>query len=116
MPSSHDRCPTCNGSGFIARGDQRYPCPTCSPSSGASGPYLAADPDESSALRIARSAAYGFGLVQQSAHRPRGSREKAEAWHGKVLARFGQGFSSRNRWFQWACILDRRLGRDPVLH
>ena len=63
MTSSDDRCPTCNGSGLIARSDQRYPCPTCSPSD-ASWPYLAADePDDSSALRMARSAAYGLGAA-----------------------------------------------------
>jgi ribosomal protein S27AE len=63
MTSSGDRCPTCDGSGFVARGDQRYPCPTCSPSSSASGPYLAADPDDRSALHIARSAACGLGAA-----------------------------------------------------
>jgi hypothetical protein len=63
MPSSDDRCPTCDGSGFVARSDQRYPCPTCSPMSDASGPYLAADPDESGAVRVARLAAYGLGAA-----------------------------------------------------
>jgi hypothetical protein len=64
MTSSDDQCPTCGGSGFVIRNDQRYPCPTCSPASGASGPYLAADkPNDSSALRIARSAAYGLGAA-----------------------------------------------------
>jgi hypothetical protein len=61
MSSSDDRCPTCDGSGFVARSDQRYPCPTCSSTSDASGPYLAADPDES--VHIARSAAYGLGAA-----------------------------------------------------
>ena len=63
MPSSDDRCPTCDGSGFVARNDQRYPCPTCSPTGDVSGPCLAAVPDESSALSIARSAAHGLGLA-----------------------------------------------------
>jgi len=64
MTLSDDRCPTCDGSGFVVRNDQRYPCPTCSAGSAASGPYLAADnPDHSSALRIARSAAYVIGAA-----------------------------------------------------
>jgi hypothetical protein len=63
MPSSDDRCPTCDGSGFVARSDRRYPCPTCSPTSDASGPYLAADPAKGSAVHIARSAAYGLGAA-----------------------------------------------------
>jgi hypothetical protein len=63
MPSSDDRCPTCDGSGFVARGDQSYPCPTCSPTSNAGGPYLAADPDQSNALSVVRSAAYGLGTA-----------------------------------------------------
>jgi len=60
MTLSDDRCPTCDGSGFVVRNDQRYPCPTCSAGSAASGPYLA---DHSSALRIARSAAYVIGAA-----------------------------------------------------
>jgi len=64
MILSDDRCPTCDGSGFVVRSDQRYPCPTCSAGSAASGPYLAAgNPDRSSALRIARSAAYVIGAA-----------------------------------------------------
>ena len=64
MTSNDDRCPTCDGSGFVVRNDQRYLCPTCSPTSDASRPYLAADnPDRSSALRIARSAAYVMGAA-----------------------------------------------------
>jgi hypothetical protein len=63
MPSSDDQCPTCDGSGVVARGNQRYPCPTCSTASDASGPYLAADPRESRAIHIARSAAYGLGAA-----------------------------------------------------
>ena len=63
MPSSDDRCPTCDGSGFVARSDQHYACPTCSPTSDAGGPYLAADPDQSNALSVARSAAYGLGAA-----------------------------------------------------
>jgi hypothetical protein len=64
MPSSDDRCPTCDGSGFVTRGDQRYPCPTCSPTSDAGGPYLAADdPLHSNALWITRSAAYVLGAA-----------------------------------------------------
>jgi hypothetical protein len=64
MPSSDDRCPTCDGSGFVARNDQRYPCPTCSSASDANGPYLADDEyDKSSAVHIARSAMYGIGAA-----------------------------------------------------
>jgi hypothetical protein len=63
MPSNDDQCPTCDGSGFVARGDQRYPCPTCSPTSDAGGPYLAADPDQSNALSVVRSVAYGLGAA-----------------------------------------------------
>lgn len=55
MTSSNERCPTCDGTGFVARHDQRYPCPTCSPSSDGGGPYFAADdPEQSRARRIAR--------------------------------------------------------------
>jgi hypothetical protein len=57
-------CPTCDGSGFVRRNNQRYSCPTCSPKSDASGPYLAADaPDGGSVLRITRSAAYVMGAA-----------------------------------------------------
>ena len=64
MTSSEERCPTCDGSGSVARNNQRYSCPTCSPKSDASGPYLAGDaPDRGSALRIARSAAYVMGAA-----------------------------------------------------
>jgi hypothetical protein len=64
MTSSDDRCPTCDGSGFVVRNDRRYPCPTCSPTSDGSRPYLAAgDADRSNALRITRWAAYVIGAA-----------------------------------------------------
>jgi len=62
MISTEERCPTCDGSGFVARNDQRFSCPTCSPRSDVGGPYLIPnDPHHSSALHIARSAAYVVG-------------------------------------------------------
>jgi len=65
MTSSDHRCPTCDGSGFVTRNDQRYPCPTCTPTTDIGRPYLTADePDPSSGpLQIARSVAYGFGAA-----------------------------------------------------
>ena len=64
MTASEERCPTCDGNSFVARDGQRYACPTCSPRSDGGGPYLEADdPDQGSALRIARSAAYVMGAV-----------------------------------------------------
>jgi DnaJ-class molecular chaperone len=59
-----ERCPTCDGTGSIARDNQQYPCPTCSPSSEESVPYLAPnDSHDSSALRLARTAAYVVGVA-----------------------------------------------------
>ena len=64
MPSSDDRCPTCDGSGFVARNEQQYPCPTCTPATDIGRPYLTADePDPTSPLHIARSVAYGLGAA-----------------------------------------------------
>jgi hypothetical protein len=64
MTLSEERCPTCDGSGFVERNNQRAPCPTCSHASNSTTPYLAPDaPYESSALRIVRSAAYLVGAV-----------------------------------------------------
>jgi hypothetical protein len=61
---SEVRCPTCDGSGFVARNDQRFPCPTCSPRTSASAPYLAANErEDGSALRIMRLAAYVVGAA-----------------------------------------------------
>jgi hypothetical protein len=64
MISTEERCPTCEGSGFVARNDQRLSCPTFSPKSDVSGPYLSLSPNDlhhGSALHIARSAAYVVG-------------------------------------------------------
>jgi hypothetical protein len=64
MTSSEERCPTCDGTGFVTRDDQRYPCPTCSPRSDVGGPHLTAEGrDQSNALRIARAAAYLMGAA-----------------------------------------------------
>ena len=66
MSSSEERCPTCDGSGFLVRGDQRYPCPTCSLAKDTGAPYLAPAPhrpDDVDALGIVRSAAYVVGAV-----------------------------------------------------
>jgi len=64
MPSSDDRCPTCDGSGSVTRNDQQYPCPTCSPTTDIGRPYLTAEePGPSSPFRIARSVAYGLGVA-----------------------------------------------------
>jgi hypothetical protein len=61
---SEVRCPTCDGSGFVARNDQRFPCPTCSPTGGVSAPYLAPNEREDGvALRIFRRAAYAVGAA-----------------------------------------------------
>jgi DnaJ-class molecular chaperone len=63
MTSSDDRCPTCDGSGFVARNDQQYPCPTCSLATDTGKPHLTAEPDGSGTLHIARSVAYGLGAA-----------------------------------------------------
>jgi hypothetical protein len=64
MTQSEERCPTCDGSGFVARNNQRAPCPTCSQASNTTTPYLAPDaPYESSVLRIVHSAAYLVGAT-----------------------------------------------------
>jgi hypothetical protein len=64
MTLSEERCPTCDGSGFVARNNQRAPCPTCSQASNTTTPYLATGaPYDSSALRIVRSAAYLVGAA-----------------------------------------------------
>ena len=65
MTLSEERCPTCDGSGVVSRGDQRFACPTCSPTTNGRGPYLTpADfHDQSNALRIVRWAAYLVGAV-----------------------------------------------------
>jgi hypothetical protein len=63
MTLSEERCPTCDGSGFVSR-DERFACPTCSPTSNVSAPYVVADnPDQSNALRIMRWAAYLVGAA-----------------------------------------------------
>src|SRR5262245_2605227 len=64
MPSSDDQCPTCDGSGFVVRNEQQYPCPTCSPTTDIGRPYLTADETApSSPFHIARSVAYGLGAA-----------------------------------------------------
>ena len=64
MSLSIERCPTCDGSGFIARNDHRTACPTCSPTSNESAPYVAPDDhSQSSTLRILRSAAWLVGAA-----------------------------------------------------
>jgi hypothetical protein len=64
MTSSEERCPTCDGTGFVSRNDQRTPCPTCSPAGNGSAPYLAPnESDRSGALRTVRSAAYAVGAA-----------------------------------------------------
>jgi hypothetical protein len=64
MPSSDDRCPTCEGSGFVARHDEQHPCPTCSPTTDIGRPYLTADElSLSNPFHIARSVAYGLGVA-----------------------------------------------------
>jgi hypothetical protein len=83
MPSSDDRCPTCDGSGAVTRNDQQYPCPTCSPTtdigSDIGGPYLIGDePTQSSPLHIARSVAYGLAAATVIA----GARARRKTlWH-----------------------------------
>ena len=64
MTLSEERCPTCDGSGFVARNDQRSACPTCSPTSSVTAPYHAHNvPNESSALVLLRFAAYLIGAA-----------------------------------------------------
>jgi hypothetical protein len=64
MPSSDDRCPTCDGSGSVTRNDKQYPCPTCSPTTDIGRPYLSADePAPSSPFHMARAAAYGLAAA-----------------------------------------------------
>jgi hypothetical protein len=64
MTSSEERCPTCDGSGFVMRGDQRLPCPTCSPTNSTSEPYLARNGSgETLASRVFRWAAYIVGAA-----------------------------------------------------
>src|SRR5262245_14954098 len=63
MTLGEERCPTCDGSGVVARNDQRYPCPTCSPSD-AGAPYSAIHgADHGAAPRMVRSAAYALGAA-----------------------------------------------------
>jgi len=63
MTLGEERCPTCDGSGVVARSHQRYPCPTCSPSD-AGAPYSAIyGADHGSGPRIVRSAAYALGAA-----------------------------------------------------
>jgi len=62
MTLSEGLCPTCDGSGFVARNSHRSACPTCSPTNSVTAPYLApSDPSQSSALRILRLAVYLVG-------------------------------------------------------
>ena len=64
MTLSEERCPTCDGSGVIARNNQRSPCPTCSPAGNIAAPYLAPSVlDDSRALRMVRFAAYLVGAA-----------------------------------------------------
>jgi hypothetical protein len=64
MKSRDDRCPTCDGNGVVARSDQQYPCPTCSPATDTGRPYLTADkPEQSGPLQMARSVAYGLAAA-----------------------------------------------------
>jgi hypothetical protein len=64
MTSSEERCPTCDGTGFVTRDDQHYSCPTCSPRSDVGRPHLTAEGgNQSHALRIARTAAYLMGAA-----------------------------------------------------
>ena len=55
MSLNDKRCPTCDGTNFIERRDGRVPCPTCSPSSHQTEPYvLADDQEQTSASRALR--------------------------------------------------------------
>ena len=46
MSLNDKRCPTCDATNFIQWGDGRVPCPTCSPSSHQTEPYVLADDQE----------------------------------------------------------------------
>jgi hypothetical protein len=64
MTLGAERCPTCDGSGLVARNEQRYRCPTCSPASDAGAPYSAIyGGGDGSALRFIRSAVYAVGAA-----------------------------------------------------
>jgi len=43
MSHSDERCPTCDGTSFITRDDQRIACPTCSDASNESPLYVGGD-------------------------------------------------------------------------
>jgi len=58
------RCPTCDGSGYIARSGHGWPCPTCSPASAADAPTLRSDDDnQTGILRYVRWAVSFVGAV-----------------------------------------------------
>jgi hypothetical protein len=60
---SEGRCPTCDGSGYIARNGHGWPCPTCSPSA-AGAPALRSDDDiQTGILRYVRWSASFVGAV-----------------------------------------------------
>jgi len=64
MTLSEERCPTCDGSGFVARNNQRAPGPTCSHASNTTTPYPTPDaPYDGGALRFVRSTAYLVGAA-----------------------------------------------------
>lgn len=51
MAVSEERCPTCDGSGYIARSGHGWPCPTCSPSSAVGAPSFRSDDDIQTGIR-----------------------------------------------------------------
>lgn len=63
MTVSEEHCPTCDGSGFVGRNDQRSPCPTCSPRTVPTAPITRGEFDTGNALRIVRWAAWLVAAV-----------------------------------------------------
>jgi hypothetical protein len=63
MTFSNEHCPTCEGSGFVGRKDQRSPCPTCSPRTVQTAPIARGEAHTGNVLRIVRWAAWLVGAV-----------------------------------------------------
>jgi len=64
MAVSEERCPTCDGSGHIARSGRGWPCPTCAPASASGAPSLRSNEDiQTGILRYVRRAASFVGVV-----------------------------------------------------